>query len=297
MSESESEYDGAEAYVKERPIIRRSGRPFSTDIEQVDEYTKYELLFKQVHNGAAQLLNACLGYKSTMEGQMGMIDFGDGIPQAVTALQNIVKRRGTTPKFAVCTFSGRRHNETFQVHFQHLGLPSSKIQPMVLTIGDESVSWEYGVDIAFGTFPAPAPTSSHQRYHVFQAIPQGYEYTAGTKIAMAIFTKQAATVESARITGPKDVDPTRVYGAPDEISVYAGIITEVGEKFFVHDINSYRGCSGALVFLLDGPDAGRCIGVHIGSPPDIVPAVNVAVMVRESPTLIGSPTRNNNALN
>ena len=179
----------------------------------------------------------------------------------------------------------------------HLGLPSSKMRQMVLTIRDESVGWEYGVDIALGTFPAPAPTSSLREYHVFQAIPQGCEYTAGTKIAMAIFTKQAATVKSARITGPEDVDPTLVYGGPNEISVYAGNITAVGEKFFVHDINSYRGCSGALVFLLDGPDAGRCIGVHIGSPPDIVPAVNVAVMAHERPTLIASPTRNDKAPN
>ena len=90
------------------------------------------------------------------------------------------------------------------------------------------------------------------------------------------------------------MDPTRVYGEPDEISVYAGKITAVGEKFFVHDINSYRGCSGALVFLLDGPNAGSCIGVQIGSPPDILPAVNVAIMIHESPTLIASPKRNDN---
>ena len=183
--------------MKERPMVRRSGRLFFTDIEQVDEYDKYEPLLTQVHNGAAQLLNTCLGYKNSMEGQMGMVDFGDGSPRAVTALHNIVQHKGSTPKFTVCTFSGSRHNETFQVHFEHLGLPFQKIQHMVLTIGDESVRWDYGVDIAYGTLPDPAPTSSLQNYHVFKAISRGYVYTVGTKIAMAIFTKQAATVESA----------------------------------------------------------------------------------------------------
>ena len=90
------------------------------------------------------------------------------------------------------------------------------------------------------------------------------------------------------------MDLTRVYGVPDEVSVYAGTITSVGEKSFAHDINSYLGCAGALVFLLDGPDAGRCIGVHIGSP-NILPAVNVAIMIHESPTLIASPNRNDNS--
>jgi hypothetical protein len=142
-------------------------------------------------------------------------------------------------------------------------------------------------------FRIPAPSSSAQNYHVFQAVSQAYEYTVGTNIAMAVFTKQAATAESAQIAGTSTrvVDPTHVYGAPDEISIYAGIITAVGEKFFVHDINSYRGCSGASVFLLDGSNADMCIGVHIGSPVDIEPAVNLAIKIRETQTLISSPSR------
>jgi hypothetical protein len=292
MSDSDSEYDGAEVYIKERKIVRRFGKPFSTDIEDTAEYASYEPLFMRVHNGAAQLLITCLGYKNMLEGQMGMVDFGDGNAQAVTALHNILKRKGISPRDTLCTFAGRRHNETFAAEFQHLGTPRAKVRQLELTIGDVSISWEYGVDITRGTLPHPAPSSSAQNYHVFQAVSQAYEYTVGTNIAMAVFAKQAATAESARIAGTSTrvVDPTHVYGAPDEISIYAGIITAVGEKFFVHDINSYRGCSGASVFLLDGSNAGMCIGVHIGSPVDIEPAVNLAIKIRETQTLISSPS-------
>ena len=179
------------------------------------------------------------------------------------------------------------------MEFQNFGIPATKVEPLVLKIGDESILWEYGVDITRGTFPDPTPFSSVQNYHVFQPVTQEYEYVVGTKVAMAIFTKQAATIESARFPRglKKDVDLTHVYGQPDEISIYTGIITAVGEKFFVHDVNSHRGCSGALIFLLDGETAGMCVGVHIGSPVDIEPAVNLAIKIHESPTLIESPLR------
>lgn len=293
MSDSDFEYDGAEAYIKERNMIRRFGKPFSTDIEDAVEYSKFEPLLMQVHNGGSQLLTTCLGYENTLEGQMGMVDFGDGeAVQAVTALHNVLKRRNSSPRDTLCTFSGRRYNETFAVEFHNFGIPVAKVQPLVLTIRDESILWDYGVDITRGTFPEPTPLSSVQNYHVFHAVPQGFEYTVGTKIAMAIFAKQAATVESARISSAsKGVDLTHVYGQPDEVSIYTGMITAAGEKFFTHDVNSYRGCSGALIFLLDGQTAGMCVGVHIGSPADIEPAVNLAIKIRESPTLIKSPPR------
>ena len=49
-----------------------------------------------------------------------------------------------------------------------------------------------------------------------------------------------------------------------------GEITEVGEKYFMHDINTYSGCSGAAIFLLDTkdhPEQLTVIGVHAGYSP------------------------------
>lgn len=283
------EYDGTEAYIKPRRMVRRSGRPFSTDIADSEDYKVYESLFSSVHNGACQLMTVCLGYHNTLEGQMGMVDFDDGNGvQAVTALHNIIKRFGVVPKFTLGTFSGSRHNESFEANFQHISTHKAKIQQLVLSIDNVATSWEYGVDITHGKLQDQELSKPGKKYHVFSPVPREYDYAVGTKIAMAIFAKQVATGESARIT-EQGVNPMNVYGVADEISIYTGIITENGGKFFVHDINSYRGCSGALIFLLDGPDGGKCIGVHIGSPLDIKPAVNLAIKIHETPTLITSP--------
>ena len=288
--------DGAEAYIQEREMIRRRGKPFSTDVGTAKEYELYEQLFHKLFNGAAQLLTVYTGYQNTLEGQMGMVALNgdDGPTTAVTALHNVVAHRGSTPFALSCTFCGNRHNLSFQVEFQHLGLQKAKIQPLVITIGDTSINWEYGVDIAHGRFVEnPSPVSTRDNFHVFKPVPKTYEYSIGTRIAMAIFAKQKATEESARINDMRTVDLEKVYGPPDEISIYSGTITGIGEQYFTHDMNSYRGCSGAITFLLEGEDAGKCIGVHVGSPPEIEPPVNLSIKIHGWPTLVSRPEREN----
>ena len=124
---------------------------------------------------------------------------------------------------------------------------------------------------------------------MFRAVPLEYHYSVGTQVAMAIFTKQMATIQNSRMPDDVNVKLADVYGAADELNVYTGAITQVGEQFFAHSINSYSGCSGAVVFLLDGEYAGHCIGVHIGSPPEIEPPVNLAIKIHESPVFVSSP--------
>lgn len=293
MSESDFEEDGTEAYILERAMTRRGGRPYSTDFADRDR--SHDELFSRVYNGAAQLLVNCVGRRNQLEGQLGMVDFGDGVALAVTALHNITQRWGHRPTYTTCTFSGSRFNETFEIGFPHIGVPSRKIKPLTLKIGDTVLSWEYGVDVARGHFQdaehLKPPTSSANNYHVFQAIPQDCQYSVGTRTAMAVFAKQAATSESSRFPANVDLEPADVYGAADEVSIYTGSITHVGKQFFVHNMNSYRGCSGAIIFLLDGENAGKCIGVHVGSPPEIDPAVNLSIKVHETPEFLSSPQR------
>lgn len=56
------------------------------------------------------------------------------------------------------------------------------------------------------------------------------------------------------------------------------ITTSDQDKYFT------TGCSGAIVFLLEGADAGRCLGVQVRSPL-VEPAINVAFKIHEAPTL------------
>lgn len=60
-----------------------------------------------------------------------------------------------------------------------------------------------------------------------------------------------------------------------ETKVYGGRITFVGENHIEYDINTFEGCSGAIVFLLDEnqhesvapEDYGKAIALHTGTHP------------------------------
>lgn len=60
------------------------------------------------------------------------------------------------------------------------------------------------------------------------------------------------------------------------MNILTGKVTAVDENMIVYDMNSYGGCSGAIIFLLDKDqpesvrpeDTGKAIAIHTGSHPD-----------------------------
>ena len=80
----------------------------------------------------------------------------------------------------------------------------------------------------------------------------------------------------------------RIFGSPGQVNVYTGRITLVGDHHIEYDINSYRGCSGAVVFLLDvnqpqsvrEGDYGKAIAIHAGTHPTLLNR-NVGFKLRE----------------
>jgi hypothetical protein len=65
----------------------------------------------------------------------------------------------------------------------------------------------------------------------------------------------------------------QLYGPALSVTIYTGKISYVGEHHIEYDINTYRRCSGAIVFLLEhneqhpsvkGFDCGKAIAVHAG---------------------------------
>jgi hypothetical protein len=86
-------------------------------------------------------------------------------------------------------------------------------------------------------------------------------------------------------------DLTKTYGKKNLVCVFTGEITECSSAAagtFQHSINTFTGCAGAIVFLLDKnqPDeqaqrhAGKAIGVHVGGAPYDVPT-NVAFKIKD----------------
>lgn len=83
-----------------------------------------------------------------------------------------------------------------------------------------------------------------------------------------------------------------IYGLSRQICVLTGKVMAVGTETFTHSINTYRGCSGGAIVLLDGPDAGKCVGIHTGGVPGS--SCNAAIRIsavsdREAPRPTAEP--------
>jgi hypothetical protein len=65
-----------------------------------------------------------------------------------------------------------------------------------------------------------------------------------------------------------------VYGQKFQVCIYTGQVTEIStnSRTFCHNINTFEGCSGAIIFLLDRnqPDDvaaelhGMAVGINVG---------------------------------
>jgi len=81
-----------------------------------------------------------------------------------------------------------------------------------------------------------------------------------------------------------------IYGTPNSVNIYTGMITYVGKDHIEYTCNAFTGCSGAVVFLLDQDqppsvqrsDYGKAVAVHSGSHP-FLPARNFGFLVRSHP--------------
>jgi hypothetical protein len=110
----------------------------------------------------------------------------------------------------------------------------------------------------------------------FQRARDDFRCEPGQKVAIVIYSENGATPDSALAPpGYTQEELERIYGKANQINILTGVITEVGPDYICYNINTFGGCSGAVVFLLDKeqPDSvkprdwGKAIAVHIGPHP------------------------------
>lgn len=67
-------------------------------------------------------------------------------------------------------------------------------------------------------------------------------------------------------SAPGSDEVTAILGNPMDTRVFTGQSTKVEKKHIEYDINTFSGCSGAAVFLLDEGSVNHCkvIAVHAG---------------------------------
>ena len=103
----------------------------------------------------------------------------------------------------------------------------------------------------------------------FEKISSNFQLRKGMKVAIVVdsygllTTATPANANSAETSYTAD-ELYDIYGPPGGVSLYSGEITHVGVDHIEHNINTYKGCSGAIVFLLDGEHRGKAIAVHVG---------------------------------
>jgi len=111
----------------------------------------------------------------------------------------------------------------------------------------------------------------------FQLVRSDFQPCIGQQVAIAVYTENKVTAEAAEVPDwytEKMLE--EIYGQKNHVNILTGKITRVDGDRISYDINSFGGCSGVLIFLLDKdqPDSvttqdyGRAIAVHSGPDPD-----------------------------
>jgi hypothetical protein len=146
--------------------------------------------------------------------------------------------------------------------------------------GGDEIVWDYGYDV--DTAEAIANEASHftKKECTFQKMErEDFHFQVGQKIAISVFRDFDIAPAD---TGVATIAPEKIleiYGKKGEVNIYTGEIKRVVEDglCFEHDINTFEGCSGSIVFLLDQQldgvgvveeDYGKAVALHVGG--DIV---------------------------
>ena len=157
------------------------------------------------------------------------------------------------------------------------------------------------IDISTGAIITDAENFATEEKKSFAKVRNGFIPTKGQKVGIAIYfpeegkpnKKTVATVfeDEVRIS---EMGLETIYGKHNQVNIYTGEILYVGPDFIEYDINSFMGCSGAVVFLLDmnQPDSldqanyGKAIAIHSGAHPTVGDR-NVGFLINSYPVFAG----------
>lgn len=127
-------------------------------------------------------------------------------------------------------------------------------------------------DYSFGQKVSTPSRTVTKMPFLFDQVPSSFGLQVGQKIGIAVF--RTYDIDHTDAEAPKSTDMKRVYGENNQACIYTGKVTEISSngKTFGHDINTFEGCSGAVVFLLDLEQKdnmdpaiyGMAVGIHTG---------------------------------
>ena len=195
-----------------------------------------------------------------------------------TALHNIVNEQGEVFQHVKVSFSDPSPRETI-LAFPEGGRELSvndqvEICPEDTATGTPALEWE-SVDVTQGNQISDATHVLTPKQYSFEKVPDAFVPQTGQKIGIAVLRNFG--IDASDTGAPLDQGELEQYfGRVNNVCVLTGQVGAVHGRAFEHSINTFRGCSGAIVFLLDRQDqshghamehAGKAIGVHVGGKP------------------------------
>lgn len=134
------------------------------------------------------------------------------------------------------------------------------------------VELPYGYEFTFGTPIENAGNSFTGGPTSFEVVRHGFPIEAKQKIGIVVWRSETLGTDErpSELTLEEQI---KYHGPPKVPVIQTGEVTRVygGGAVFEHNINTFEGCSGAVIFLLDKgqPDSvdpvtdyGKAIGVH-----------------------------------
>jgi hypothetical protein len=224
------------------------------------------------------------------EGQVGFICMvgEDGLedqPKSclpVTALHNITKPKDS-PNAVFHHSTALLPNCTTGLSFPEAGTDPDSLEAVDLYPNNEmSIPWKHGIDIAWGDAPITSSSDDPAALEIvrnsFQMVRDTFNLKKGQTVGIAVYSDTGATAKTVgdKILSQSELD--KIYGPAGTTHIYTGTISFVGEHHIEYDLNSFEGCSGAIVFLLNleaqpadsgvlSTDVGKAIAVHAGAHP------------------------------
>jgi len=113
--------------------------------------------------------------------------------------------------------------------------------------------------------------------HMNDVVSDGFVCSVCMKVGMLAYAKNGPDVDEEFGHLPEDLGIDRsivpnILGSTADVMIFTGEKLYVGDRHVEYNLNSFSGCSGAPVFLLDkqSPEYGNVLAVHAGHKPPSV---------------------------
>ena len=196
-----------------------------------------------------------------------------------------------------CVLANRR---SARITFPNTGWRKRSHHEILLRDG---ITWSHGFDISLGPVvyaQTGAENWPNDPVHArilnglvsnlksFDLVDENFLYEEGLKIGIVAYNPRVGEDAFSEVGGPHGINILRTWAIAvkgfnaakigavgrekEDVMIYTGIITKDGNDHIEYNANSYKGCSGAIVIVMDRshPDFGKAIAIHGGYKPALV---------------------------